>query len=177
MLDQVFFTLLWQTLHRLMLFLLQISTQNILLVHRLKAVGLKEHPTRWICKILQERSASTRNTCPINNKNLSFPFAILQTLEKFPCLQVFTHSLFAARVGKRSYSLMIASFPVLFHFQACPAYKTFLFVQLRHSHSFCLFDLWWTVFPGCCGFSRLSGLETGSDYKKLIWWDMILVRF
>lgn len=60
-------------------------------------------------------------------------------MEKFPCLQVFIHSIFAARVGKKGYSVLISPFLVFFHFQTRLACMTFLFIQLPCSLSLLLF--------------------------------------
>lgn len=90
-------------------------------------------------------------------------------MEEFPLLQVLIPSLFAASTEKRRYSLMVVPLPVFFHFQTCPVYKTFLFIQLPCSNSFFVYLIYGELrFPGCCGYSRLSGLETGSDFDSKI---------
>lgn len=86
-------------------------------------------------------------------------------MEKFPCLQMSIPRLFTASMEKWRYSLngctpsSVLPFPNVSSLQDISIHTAALLLLL-----FCLFDLWWTVFPGCCGYSRLSGLETGSDF-------------
>lgn len=133
--DLLFFTLPWQTYH-LMLFLLQIWTIKHYFNFKAKEMSQKDE-----CSYIY-----------------IYKNYFKKCMEKLPCLQVFIPSLFAASMWKRRYSLMVVPLPVLFHFQTCPVYKTFLFIHLPCSHSPFVYLIYGELcfqdavdFPDCLG--------------------------